>query len=344
MRSSARLITASVFVAALGIAVGITLRLESSSSGDAGFRHGVVSVHGDRYRYAVYVPPTTRAGSPAPLVVVLHGCTMTANQMAAASQYDALAKRDRFIVLYPDVDLIDIGNGRCWKGIWAPEIEGRGTGDAAAIAEMTQLVMTRWRVDRRRVYSIGISAGGFESALLGIYYPDLYAAIGIHSGALYIGGEPECLFPGTKAAAVDTVAHAAFAAMGPRARVVPVIVVHGDTDPTVPYACGQQVISEWIRADNLLLRREQRAEVPGSPTQVLRSAVPGGHRYSVRSYADSSGCVVAQLWTVHGMGHFWSGGSTDPASARYSDPRGPSAATASWSFFSRWTRSGSLRC
>jgi poly(3-hydroxybutyrate) depolymerase len=209
---------------------------------------------------------------------------------------------------------------------------------------MTHLVMTRRHVDRRRVYAIGISAGGFESALLGIYYPDLYAAIGIHSGAVYMGAEPECLFAGTSAAAADAVARALVAAMGTRARVVPVIVVHGDADPTIPYACGRQAISEWLRADNRLLRREQRAKVLDSPTQILRSAVPGGHAYTVRSYADSSGCVVAQLLTVHGMGHFWSGGSTDPAWARYSDPRGPSATAASWAFFSRWGLTGPLRC
>jgi hypothetical protein len=55
--------------------------------------------------------------------------------MAAATQFDVLAERDRFIVLYPDVDGVDASSYRhCWKGIWAPALEGRGVGDAGGIA------------------------------------------------------------------------------------------------------------------------------------------------------------------------------------------------------------------
>ena len=130
---------------------------------------------------------------------------------------------------------------------------------------------------------------------------------------------------------------------------MPVIVIHGDADPAVPYRCGQQVIAQWLGVDNLVLKREHHPGPPpsaastGSVGSSRSAVVPGGHGYTVLSYADGSGCVVAQLWTVHGMGHYWSGGSADPASARYSDSRGPSAAAASWAFFSGWGLSGPLR-
>ncbi len=306
-----------------------------------GYQRGNVNEHSDVYPYAVYVPSSLRADSAPPLVVVLHGCGMTADQMAAASQYDALAERDRFIVLYPDVDALDADTyGRCWRGIWAPDLEGRGVGDAAAIVDMTRAVTRRWHADPGRVYAIGISAGGFETAILAAYYPDVYAAIGIHSGAPYMGAEPGCLPAGANTAEL---AGGALDAMGPRARVMPVVVIHGDADPAVPYRCGQQAIAQWLGVDNLVLAREHRPGVPGSPAGSRPAVVPGGHGYTVLSYADGSGCVVAQLWTIHGMGHYWSGGSADPASARYSDPRGPSAAAASWAFFSRWGLSGPLR-
>ena len=315
-----------------------------------GYQRGNVSEHSDVYPYAVYVPSSLRADSAAPLVVVLHGCGMTADQMAAASQFDALAERDRFMVLYADVDALDAETyGRCWRGIWAPDLEGRGSGDAAAIATMTRAVIIRWHADPSRVYAIGISAGAFEAAILAAYYPDLYAAIGIHSGAPYMGAEPGCLPVGANTAGL---AQGVLDAMGARARVMPVIVIHGDADPAVPYRCGQQVIAQWLGVDNLVLKREHHPRAPGSPGSPgsvgspgsSRSAVvPGGHGYTVLSYADGSGCVVTQLWTVHGMGHYWSGGSADPASARYSDSRGPSAAAASWAFFSGWGLSGPLR-
>jgi len=321
-----------------------------SPDGGRGYQHGRVSEHGDMYPYAVYVPSSLKAGPAAPLVVVLHGCDMTADQMAAASQYDALAERDRFIVLYPDVDTLDAESyRRCWRGIWAPDLEGRGVGDASAIADMTGAVIRRWHADPGRVYAIGISAGGFETSILAAYYPDLYAAIGIHSGAPYLGAEPGCLPASPDTADTAKLAGDALDAMGSRVRVMPVIVIHGDADPAVPYRCGQQALAQWLGVDNLVLKREHRPRMPGSPggsrSAVVpggsRSAVvPGGHGYTVLSYTGGSGCVVAQLWTVHGMGHYWSGGSADSASARYSDPRGPSATAASWAFFSRWRMSG----
>ena len=73
-----------------------------------------------------------------PLVVVLHGCTMTANEEAAATGYDQIAAKRGFVVLYPNVDAVDRANGGCWKGLWDPGAEGRGRGDAGAIAAMTR--------------------------------------------------------------------------------------------------------------------------------------------------------------------------------------------------------------
>jgi poly(hydroxyalkanoate) depolymerase family esterase len=335
-------IVAGICVAAAAVAVGI-ISSTSTTSPQSGspYQHGRLSEQGNVYDYTVYVPSSLRGAQAAPLVVVLHGCNMTADQVAAASQYSALAERDRFIVLYPEVDALDAdGHGRCWMGIWAPDIGGRGTGDAGAIAGMTAAVTRRWHADPGRVYVIGISAGAFEAAILGVYYPDLYAAIGIHSGAAYTGGEPECLRSTGDTPSTSEPASAAIAAMGRRARVVPVIVIHGDADSAVPYQCGQQAITQWLAADNQVLNREHRPGVPDSPAAVRRAVIPGGHPYTVLSYTDRSGCVVAQFWTIHGMGHFWSGGSADPSVALYSDPRGPSATAASWAFFSRWRLSG----
>src|SRR6266496_3120421 len=208
---------AATCVAAVGVAVVIAVTTSTSGSplsalspvssplssaspspsfslgpgGARGYQRGSVSEHGDMYPFTVYVPSGLTAGSAAPLVVVLHGCRTTADQMATATQFDVLAERDRFIVLYPDVDGLDASSyGRCWRGIWAPDLEGRGVGDAGAIADMTHLVTRRWHADPGRVYAIGISAGGYETSILGAYYPDLYAAIGIHSGAPYLGAEP----------------------------------------------------------------------------------------------------------------------------------------------------------
>ena len=338
-------------IAAVCVAVavaGITGLIDAAVPGPAArglgrYLHGMVSERGAGYSYTVYLPPGLAAGRAVPLVVVLHGCGATADQIAAASQYDALAGRARFIVLYPDVSTLDVVHERCWRGMWAPDMEGRGKGDAGAIAAMVGAVARRWPADRHRVYAIGVSSGAFEAAALALYYPDRFAAIGMLSGAAYIGGQLACLPAGAGTASTGTLALAALSEMGSRARVMPVIVMHGDADTTIPYQCAPQTISLWLSINDLILRRGRLPAIPGSPADVRRGLVPGGHAYSVLSYADASGCVIAQLWTIRGMGHFWSGGSAGPASALYSDPRGPGSATASWTFFTHWTLSGPRR-
>lgn len=340
---AALLIAVAACIAGAALAGGLGMSAPAPAAPAPGLRHLTLSEHGDRYGYAVYIPAGLSAGTAVPLVVVMHGCTMTAGQMAAASDYDALAARDHFIVMYPDGDPLDEMQNRCWKGLYAPNLEGRGANDAGAVADMTRAVMKSWRVDPERVYAMGISAGAFEAAILGMYYPDVYAAIGIHSGAAYMGGEPRCLPNNGGTATAGALAGAGFAAMGSRARVMPVFVIHGDADDTIPYACAAEAVSQWLGVDNLVLRHEGRPAVPESSPGVRNATVPGGHAYTVLTYDDTSGCPVAQMWTVHGMGHIWSGGTSDPASSRYSDPAGPSAAVASWAFFSRWRLSGPVQ-
>jgi poly(hydroxyalkanoate) depolymerase family esterase len=330
-----------LFLCGLALAAAISVVVVGHGrTREVGYHQAQLEVGGDSYRYLVFVPASYRAASRVPLVVVLHGCSTTANQQAVASGYAQVAEQRGFIVLYPDVDPADLAHEGCWKGIWDPGAEGRGRGDAGAIAAMTSAVVRTWRIDPGRVYVIGISAGAFESSILGASYPDVYAAIGIHSGAAYMGGELGCLAEGVSPSSTAALARAALGAMATHARVMPVIVFHGDQDEVVPYRCGEQALHQWLDTDNLLLERKHRAPVPGAPAAVRKGLVPRGRTYTVASYPDGQGCIVAQFWTIHEMGHAWSGGSSDPSVSRYVDTRGPSAAAASSSFFLRWRMSG----
>lgn len=301
---------------------------------------GTVQFRGDSYSYLAYVPASARAASGAPLVVVLHGCRESAADIAAVSGFDVIARRQHFAVLYPEVDAVDLTQGGCWKGIWQPQSEGRGRGDAAAIVAMTATVVRRWRLDGRRVYVVGISAGAYETSILGAAYPDTFAAIGIHSGAPYDGGALGCLTEGETPQSTATLAGAALRAMASHARVMPTIVIHGDQDPVIPLHCGQQALQQWLETDSLVLHRLREPTAQTTPTRSQHLKVPHGHRYIVSSYLDQEQCPVAQMWVIIGMHHAWSGGSRDPAVAQYSDPKGPSAASAFATFLLRWRRTG----
>ena len=298
----------------------------------ARYLHGTYHAGRGVYTYTLYVPSTYRAPRRVPLVVVVHGCDTTADELRHASSYDPLAEQHDFIVLYPDNGRVD-KPARCWRALAAPQLEGRGRGDAAAIAGMTRAIIGAWSIDPSRVYVIGMSSGAFEVSVLGGAYPDLFAAIGIHSGGAFKRGPAGCLggyHPGPGTAAL---ARAADAAEGRRARIVPVILFHGDIDAAVPYSCGRQALAQSLQTDNDVLAVAKLPRIRARPAGTTNGQVPGGLRYTVQDYRAPGGCLVAQFWTIHGMGHYWSGGSHDPSAATWTDPNGPSAAAASWAFF-----------
>jgi poly(3-hydroxybutyrate) depolymerase len=170
--------------------------------------------------------------------------------------------------------------------------------------------MREYGLDARRVYVAGLSAGGAAASVLGATYPDLFAAIGVHSG-LPCG------------AAHDV--PSAFAAMqrGPQtssqtvAQHVPTIVFHGDRDMTVNKLNGDAVVAQAGSGAALKPRTEH-------------GQAPGGYPFDRIIYSDPAGRAMIEQWVVHGAGHAWFGGSPG---GTYTDPRGPDATAEMLRFF-----------
>jgi poly(hydroxyalkanoate) depolymerase family esterase len=292
------------------------------------------------YPYLVYTPLSYRSGRRLPLLVMLHGCQTTAYQQMEANLYNPLADQKHFVVAYPDVDPIEAGQPGPTQNCWQypnPADWHRGQGDDAAVAAITRAVMRAWKIDPQRVYLMGMSAGAFLTADMAATYPDLYAAVGENAGADY--EDWECTIQNAVTPPVTLTAQDAYHEMGPRARVVPKIVIGGDADQGIPPACADKALEQSLRTNNLVIDRNQTKPISLIPATVQHKQKPGGHSYTVSSYVDQYGCVVGQRYLVHGMNHFWSGGSSDPKWKYWTDPKGPSAAVASWSFFSRFTLS-----
>jgi poly(hydroxyalkanoate) depolymerase family esterase len=266
--------------------------------------------------YKLYIPSTYR-GRAVPLVVLLHGCTQSPDDFAAGTRMNALAEEPTCLVLYP-AQTAAANAQKCWNW-FSPGDQQREQGEPALIASMTRQIMGDYAVDPRLVYVAGLSAGGAAAAIMGATYPDLYAAVGVHSG-LAAGAAsdlPSALAAMRQGAASASSWSASGSGVTGGRQMVPTIVFHADQDHTVHPCNGEQVIGQARAGVELW-------------TQVERGQVPGGHAYSRILYADANGQPLLEQWVVHGGGHAWSGGS--PAGS-YTDPRGPDATREMLRFF-----------
>lgn len=256
--------------------------------------------------YKIYVP-SGAAGHRLPVVVMLHGCTQDPDDFAAGTRMNEVAEEQKFLVVYPRQPQT-ANMQKCWNWFNASE-QRRDGGEPSLIAGIAREVVAAFSADPSRIYVAGLSAGGAAAAIMAATYPDVFAAVGVHSG-LACG------------AARDM--PSAFAAMGgggaviPRqGPLVPTIVFHGDADRTVHSANGEQVIAQ-VKPE------------AGLTETSIDGETPSGMSFTRTRYVDAEGNSVLERWTLHGAGHAWSGGCPDGS---YTDPRGPDASREMARFF-----------
>jgi poly(hydroxyalkanoate) depolymerase family esterase len=260
--------------------------------------------------YKLYVPSGYQ-GQAVPLVVMLHGCTQSPDDFAAGTRMNELAEEQNFLVAYP-AQPQSANVSKCWNWFNVGD-QQRDGGEPALIAGITRQIMRDFNVAPGRVYVAGLSAGGAAAAIMGATYPDLYAAIGVHSG-LACGAARDMPSAFT---AMRQGAPAAARTRRDGAGGIPTIVFHGDRDTTV----------NPVNADQVIAQAKAAAEFS---TTVSGGESAGGIRYTRSVQSDASGRPMLEQWVLHGAGHAWSGGS---AAGSYTDPRGPDASREMLRFF-----------
>ena len=278
--------------------------------------------------YKLYVPASP-SEAPRPMVVMLHGCTQSADDFAVGTKMNRLAEEHGFLVVYPEQPA-QANMSKCWNW-FQPQDQQRDAGEPSLIAGIAREVAARHGADPRRVFVAGLSAGAAMAVVLGETYPDLFAGVGVHSGLPYGSASdiPSAMaamkggrsgLPGLQTAP-NAVAQAPKKKAG---QAVPTIVFHGDRDHTVQHNNGIEIAEQ----------AKQAFLAQGGGTTLSadtkRGTSTGGRSFSRTIYADSTSRAQIEVWTIHGAGHAWSGGD---AGGSYTDRSGPDASAELVRFF-----------
>ena len=271
--------------------------------------HWTQGVAGAR-RYHLYKPPGVRLHERLPLMVMLHGCGQDAADLAASTQMNKIAARERFLVLYPEQDRLANMQG-CWN--WFDTRAGRAQREADSIDATIEQVCQKHPVDAARVALAGLSAGASLATLMAIRHPWRYQAVATHSGVP----------PG----AANSTASALRAMRGRRAAVALAPLAAGSHLPTLLVIQG--TLDSLVAPSNGASAAGLWATREGATASAARTVKRGARYAATLTDFKTRGRLVATLCLINGLGHAWSGGA---AGLSYSDPKGPDASRMIWAF------------
>jgi len=302
---------------------------------EAGWSTGTARAAAGSRNFKLWIPTTPHSDRASPLLMVLHGCTHDAKDMAEISGMNHLADRNGLLVVYPEQSRL-ANLLKCWNW-FDPRHQTREAGEPSVLAAVVDQVRAVHPVDLDRIFVVGVSAGGAMASILAATYPDIFAALAIFAGAEFKAaasvseglaamkrGGPDPLRQG----------QLAFEAMRPgiakkTRRRMPVIVFHGTADARVDPVNADQVIAQWTKT-NACLAAEYGDISFVVTQQVIDGAIPGGHAFKKHVYLEAGARPLMEKWLVDGLGHAWSG---SPEQSKYGDPNGPNASAEIWRFF-----------
>lgn len=253
--------------------------------------------------YRIYIPPGyPEAEAPVPLIVVMHGAGGTGKDMEQISDFNTLADRDTFIVVYPD------GISTAWNDGRPSENE---IDDVGFITHIVDYMLGAVNIDPARVYMTGYSMGGMMAYRMGCMLPDQVAAIASVASTFPRYQREECQ---------DTPA-------------LPVLLIHGTFDEiipwggSIPYFSAGSTIEWWVKHNECVELPDLTEEFDANPEDPIRV-----RRETFNQCADNSEVTI---YGAIGGGHTWPGHLINAPFELGITPVDIDATEVIWEFFQR---------
>jgi poly(hydroxyalkanoate) depolymerase family esterase len=264
--------------------------------------------------FKLYVPASAPQ-KPKGLIVMLHGCTQDPDDFARGTNMNSFAELHGLLIAYPAQPRASNASS-CWN--W---FEGghqlRDTGEPAILAGLTRKLIKQFGIDQEQVFVAGLSAGAAMAVILAKTYPDIFRAVGVHSGLAYqsAGNVMSALavMRGRKGASL----FAKSQSPDNSPNLVRTIIFHGSSDRTVHPSNAQRI-----------LEMAHQASAENSIATTTGSS--NGRHFTQTLILQKNGPVLVESWMIDGAGHAWSGGNV---SGSYADARGPVASAEMVRFF-----------
>ena len=263
--------------------------------------NGTIVSSGQKREYLLYVPRSYDRAKPTPLVISMHGAALWPTAQMETSQWNTVAERHGFIVVYP--------SGIEGKGptVWHVDHGAGLMRDVKFISELIDTLGAAWNIDPARIYANGLSNGGGMSFVLSCALSNRSAAVGMVAAAQTL--------PWTWC--TDH-------------RAVPMIAFHGTADPVTPYKGG----TSWIMSrpfpdiPTWTANWARRNQCGTNPVESVIAA-----DVTRREYTNCADDAAVVLYTVLGGGHSWPGGTPLPEWMVGPTSSSIDASTLMWEFF-----------
>ncbi|CAN7307783.1 extracellular catalytic domain type 1 short-chain-length polyhydroxyalkanoate depolymerase [Mycolicibacterium frederiksbergense] len=320
-----------VVVVALGAATAAVQHGLPWWTGDRDHNH-VFDGPAGSLRYQVHLPPQYASGTALPVIMAIHGCGMTGygfNSMKSMTQFNSLADREGFIVVYPTQRMFQ-NLLNCWESN-DPRQQRRDTGEPALLAGVARRVIDEYNADGDQVHVVGASSGAGTAVILAATHPDLFATATSVAGGEYGLNQVD---PGNpNATPPERTARQAWAQMGDRARHVPLLIVQGKRDTVVPPVVATRLFTHWSVVNDLVddgLLNDSLGWVEEATTVP---AVPGTHPYTRTTLTGSDGFAYIDMYLVENMGHAY---PSPTGEGLFAEQSGPDASSLAWQFAEKY--------